>query len=144
MSSGVFAANQALVAVALKYDQVKKAAPDGAGQGLRLSAAADQQDRRREWHSDRGKCTVDGTTLTPLDQGTSAADLGTTQALRKALVANKNLSLNGQNVKIITQDGVVTLRGPVALEAERPLIVALAKQSAGLDRVHDQLDIVAH
>ena len=79
-----------------------------------------------------------------MDQGTSAADLGTTQALRKALVANKNLSLNGQNVKIITQDGVVTLRGPVALEAERPLIVALAKQSAGLDRVHDQLDIVAH
>jgi len=83
----------------------------------------------------------DGTTLTPVDQGSSDADLGTTQAIRRDLVADKRLSTNGQNVKIITKDGVVTLRGPVASEAERALIVAQAVKTAGRDRVRDQLDI---
>lgn len=86
----------------------------------------------------------DGSTMTPLDQGTSDADMGTTQAIRKDLMADKNLSLNGQNVKIITKDGVVTLRGPVASEAERGLIVAQAKKTAGMDRVRDQLEIASH
>ena len=54
------------------------------------------------------------TSITPLDQGNDPADLDTTQAIRKALMADSELSTNAKNVKIITNQGVVTLRGPVS------------------------------
>ena len=55
----------------------------------------------------------DGTTLTPGDQSESKADLALTQRIRQAIVADDSLSTTAHNVKIITSDGVVTLRGPV-------------------------------
>lgn len=85
----------------------------------------------------------DGTTLTPLDQGTSEQDLAITQAVRKAVVANKDLSVNAQNVKIIAKDGTVTLRGPVASEAERQAIVEMAKQVPDVHTVVNKLEIAS-
>lgn len=81
-----------------------------------------------------------GSAPTPMDQGTSPADMRVTQSLRQALTANDGLSLNGQNVKIITRDGVVTLRGPVKDAREKAAIVAMAKATAGVKRVEDQLE----
>jgi osmotically-inducible protein OsmY len=43
-------------------------------------------------------------------------------------------------VKIITRDGVVTLRGPVKDAREKATIVAMAKATAGVKRVDDQLE----
>ena len=54
-----------------------------------------------------------GATLTSGDQSESKADLTTTQKIRQAVMADKSLSMTAHNVKIITVDGVVTLRGPV-------------------------------
>jgi len=54
-----------------------------------------------------------GDTLTPGDQSNTKADLTLTQQIRKALMADKSLSTNAKNIKIITANGVVTLRGPV-------------------------------
>ena len=53
----------------------------------------------------------DEATLTPLDQGTSKADVNTTAEIRKRIVARKSMSVNATNVKIITLHGRVTLRG---------------------------------
>jgi osmotically-inducible protein OsmY len=82
-----------------------------------------------------------GEPLTPIDQGTSDADVRITQEIRKAVVEDDALSVNGENVKIITVDGVVTLRGPVANAQERASIEAKAKGVAGVTRVDNQLEI---
>ena len=82
-------------------------------------------------------------TLTPLDQSEKVSDLEVTQRIRKALVRDKTLSTNAKNVKIITVDGEVTLRGPVKSETERTKIVARAKRIAGAHKVDDQLEIEA-
>ena len=68
---------------------------------------ADADNTRRNAH-DR-----EGNSLTPADQGTSKGDSDTTQSIRRQLIAQETLSINARNVKIITTDGRVTLRGPV-------------------------------
>jgi osmotically-inducible protein OsmY len=81
-------------------------------------------------------------TLTPGDQGNSPTDRATTQNIRKALVSGPtDYSTTAQNIKIITIDGRVTLRGPVKSAVEKAGIVALAKNIAGDANVDDQLEI---
>jgi hyperosmotically inducible periplasmic protein len=79
--------------------------------------------------------------LTPMDQGNSEPDLSTTQMIRKAIIDDEALSAEAKNVKIITNGGVVTLRGPVDSEAERGKIELMARTILGSDRVVDQIDI---
>ena len=80
-------------------------------------------------------------TKTPTDQSETDADRAITQALRQNIVADSSLSANAKNVKIITVDGTVTLRGPVKSEKEKAYIVAQAEQIGGVKRVDDQLEI---
>lgn len=80
-------------------------------------------------------------TKTPTDQAENEADRAITQAIRQNIVADSSLSINAKNVKIITVDGAVTLRGPVKSEKEKADIVARAQQVAGVTRVDDQLEI---
>ncbi len=82
-----------------------------------------------------------GDTLSPLDQGTSESDVTITQQIRQSVVADDQLSMNAKNVKIITIDGMVTLRGPVKSAGEKNAIVATAKQTAGVVKVDDQLEV---
>lgn len=83
----------------------------------------------------------DDATLTPEDQGGSAADREVTANVRKAIVADDSLSTNAHNVKIITNNGVVTLRGPVKSAAEKEVIAAKAQKTGGVKRVDNQLEI---
>jgi osmotically-inducible protein OsmY len=84
-------------------------------------------------------------TLTPGDQSNTPADRELTQKIRKALVMDiSGFSTAARNVKIITVDGKVTLRGPVKTDAEKIGIVALARQMAGEGNVDDQLEIKAN
>ena len=85
-----------------------------------------------------------GATLTPGDQSESKADLDLTQRVRQAVVADDSLSTNAHNVKIITSNGVVTLRGPVNSTKEKANIDAKAQQIAGATKVDSQLEIVAN
>jgi hyperosmotically inducible periplasmic protein len=82
-------------------------------------------------------------TLTPIDQGGSESDRSITQQIRQAVVADDDLSMNAKNVKIITVDGVVTLRGPVKSAAEKAKLASVSKKTAGVKRVDDQLEIEA-
>jgi hyperosmotically inducible periplasmic protein len=84
-----------------------------------------------------------GETKTPGDQSESEADRTITQNIRKALTADDSLSVNAQNVKIITNDGTVTLRGPVKSEKEKADIEAKAKQVAGVKSVDNQLEVAS-
>ncbi len=80
-------------------------------------------------------------TLTPLDQGTSKADVSTTAQIRKGIIAEKNMSVNARNVKIITNQGRVTLRGPVNTSEEKRLIGEIADRIARSENVDNQLEV---
>jgi hyperosmotically inducible periplasmic protein len=82
-----------------------------------------------------------GVTLTPGDQSENEADRTLTQEIRKAVVADDSLSTMAKNIKIITVDGVVTLRGPVQSPQEREAIQMKAQQLAGIDRIDNQLEV---
>jgi hyperosmotically inducible protein len=79
--------------------------------------------------------------LTPMDQGPSAADRKITQRIRQAVMRDNTLSFTAKNVKIITINGKVTLRGAVKTEAERAAIEVEARGVAGGDHVESQLEI---
>lgn len=84
----------------------------------------------------------DGSTLTPADQGGSTADVETTARIRKAILARDGLSVNAQNVKIITRDSHVTLRGPVKSAGEKNLIGEIAAAEAGgAAKVDNQIEV---
>ncbi len=82
----------------------------------------------------------DDQTLTPMDQSNSKADINITQAIRKAIMKQK-LSTNAKNIKVITQDGEVTLRGPVNSKTEVVKIVTLAKAVPGIKTLNNQLEV---
>ncbi len=83
----------------------------------------------------------DNRTLTPLNQGNSTADIATTAQIRKEIIAGKNMSVNARNVKIITNDGQITLRGPVNTAEEKRLIGEIAERSPHSGKVDNQLEI---
>ena len=92
-------------------------------------------------NSGRNVRDADGATKTPGDQSESEADRTITQDVRQAVTADDSISTNGKNVKIVTVDGTVTLRGPVKSEQEKTNIAAKAQQIAGVKKVDNQLEI---
>ena len=102
------------------------------------SAAAPDADNTARNERDRNNAT-----LTPGDQGNSPADREITQKVRKALMDSSGYSTTAKNVKIITINGKVTLRGPVMTDAEKMGIVTIAKGVAGEGNVDDQLEVKA-
>ena len=82
-------------------------------------------------------------TKTSGDQSENEADRTISQNIRQAILADQSVSTNGKNVKIITIDGTVTLRGPVKSEQEKTNIGAKAQQVAGVKRVDNQLEIAS-
>jgi hyperosmotically inducible protein len=92
----------------------------------------------------QNKADRSGDTLTPLDQGESAGDRETTQGIRKAVVGDDSLSFTAKNVKIITRDGRVTLRGPVNSTKERDAIGEIARRVAGGTQVDNQLQVTTN
>jgi sporulation protein YlmC with PRC-barrel domain len=83
----------------------------------------------------------DDRNLTPLDQGTSAADVDMTRRIRKEILDEKNFSVNARNVKVITINGRVTLRGPVGTEEEKRTIGEIAQRLAPGASVDNQLEV---
>lgn len=83
-------------------------------------------------------------TKTAGDQSENEADRKITQEVRKSIVDDDKLSTNAQNVKIITNDGQVTLRGPVKTQEEKKAIEGKAKQVAGVKNVENQLEIATN
>jgi Flp pilus assembly secretin CpaC len=82
-----------------------------------------------------------GETQTSGDQSNSSADLKTTQAIRQALMKDSELSATAKNIKVITANGHVTLRGPVKTAQEKSKIDQLAKSASGGAQIEDQLEI---
>jgi len=82
-----------------------------------------------------------GDQLNAGSQKNGKQDVAITRDIRRAIVADKNLSTYAHNVKVITQHGEVTLKGPVRSEEERKAVEAKAVEVAGHGRVANELTI---
>ena len=74
-------------------------------------------------------------------QKENGSDREITRKIRSALIDDKTLSTYAHNVKVIAQDGKVTLKGPVRTEDEKKAVEARATEVAGEGRVINQISI---
>lgn len=112
--------------------------PKTDGEAERRSANAE---RRPTEPDNSANNKGDTAAKTPLDQAENSADIRITADIRKAVLDDKSMSVNAQNVKIMTERGVVTLRGVVDSVAERAAIESKALAVAGVTRVDNQMEV---
>jgi hyperosmotically inducible protein len=74
-------------------------------------------------------------------QNNNRTDRDITQQIRQSVMSDKSLSTYAHNVKIISQNGMVTLKGPVRSEDEKASIEAKAAQIAGQGKVTNELEV---
>jgi len=74
-------------------------------------------------------------------QKENRSDRDITQQIRQSIVKDKSLSTDAHNVKVITQNGQVTLKGPVQSEDEKKAIKAKAAEVAGENKVSSELNV---
>jgi hyperosmotically inducible protein len=79
--------------------------------------------------------------MTAGEQSNAKGDVALTRKIRRAVVKDGSLSMLAHNVKIVTANGNVTLRGPVNSEAEKVAIARKAKAIAGAGNVDNQLEV---
>ena len=75
------------------------------------------------------------------DQTNAKTDRLTTASVRKAIVGDKNLSTYAHNIKIITHDGRVTLRGPVKSEEEKQQVLTDAASAVTTANISNELTV---
>ncbi len=76
-------------------------------------------------------------------QKNNVTDRQLAQQIRKAIVKDKSLSTYGHNIKVIAQNGAVTLKGPVKSEDEKQAIETKAAQIAGADKVTSEIQVAS-
>lgn len=74
-------------------------------------------------------------------QRENRSDRDIARDIRRSITQDKSLSTYAHNVKIISQNGMVTLKGPVRSEEEKSTIEAKATEVAGKDNVTSQLEV---
>ena len=74
-------------------------------------------------------------------QKENSSDRQLTAQIRRAIVKDKALSTTAHNVKIIAQNGSVTLKGPVKSEEEKQAIESKATEIAGTGKVNSELQV---
>ena len=79
--------------------------------------------------------------MTAQQQKMDPADRNITKQIRSSIYKDKSLSTYAHNIKIITQDGKVTLKGPVRSADDKASIAAKAIAVVGADNVTDQLEV---
>ncbi len=118
-------------------DQLKPS--NSAGKISEPAGAASSSDANAD-NTVENKRDRDDATLTPGDQGHSKADRQITAKIRRAITKDKQLSTTAKNIKIITVDGKVTLRGAVKTAEERSTIDSIVQQ-AGPSSLDNQLEV---
>jgi hyperosmotically inducible protein len=108
----------------ISYSQTQSAQPTADADNTKVNT----RDR------DEGSPTAD-------QQKESQSDREITRRIRQSVVKDESLSTYAHNVKIITQGGHVTLKGPVRSDIEKRTIEAKATEVAGQNKVTNELDI---
>jgi hyperosmotically inducible periplasmic protein len=79
--------------------------------------------------------------VTPQKQGNSKSDVTVLAEVRKSVMAQKELSMDAKNVKILYSKGLVTLRGPVDSDEEKAKVEELAKACSGVTAVKNMITV---
>jgi len=108
---------------------------------LSLAAFATDNEKAKPDNTATNERDRSSETQTSGDQSNSKDDVNTTAAIRRAVVKDDSLSATAKNVKIITANGTVTLRGPVKTDAEKAKIAKLAESAAGNAKINNQLEV---
>lgn len=74
-------------------------------------------------------------------QKSGRSDRDITQQIRSSIMHDKSMSTYAHNVKVITQNGQVTVKGPVRSEEEKKAIEEKAAEVAGADKVTSELEV---
>ena len=90
--------------------------------------------RSTKMNKDQSAPTADQQKMNPTDRAI-------TQKIRKAIHDDKSLSMYASNIKVISQDGKVTLRGPVHTEDEKSSLEAKAVTVAGQGNVTNEITV---
>lgn len=109
-----------------------------------LGAFASAQDASPQTLPDNTKMNQrDNQTTNPTadQQSNNLSDRDITQQIRQAVMSDKSLSIYAYNVKIIAQNGMVTLKGPVTSEEEKKTIEAKAANVVGAGKVTNELQV---
>ena len=108
---------------------------------LSLAAFATDNEKAKPDNTATNERDRSSETQTSGDQSNSKDDVNTTAAIRRAVVKDNSLSATAKNVKIVTANGTVTLRGPVKTDAEKAKIAKLAESAAGNAKINNQLEV---
>jgi hyperosmotically inducible protein len=92
-------------------------------------------------NSKMNQSTANNTTQTAQKQKNNKGDRDLTAQIRKSIVGDKALSTYAHNVKIITRNGTVTLKGPVRSDDEKAAVEKYATQAAGDGKVTNNLTV---
>jgi hyperosmotically inducible protein len=106
----------------------------GACQQVCAQQNASDNTKTNQGDGNKGATTAD-------QQKMNAADRNITKEIRSSIMKDKSLSTYAHNIKIVTQDGKVTLKGPVRSEEEKSSIESKAVAIAGANNVTDQLEV---
>jgi hyperosmotically inducible periplasmic protein len=106
-----------------------------------LAALAADNEKTKPDNTATNEHDRSGDTQTSGDQSNSPADLKITQAIRQALMKDSELSTTAKNIKIITANRQVTLRGAVKTAQEKAKVDQIARSAAGGAQIDDQLDV---
>lgn len=122
----------------------------GALLGVAPLSSADEAKRDPVGGADRARA-ADNTGVNKRDRETTEptadqqrnnrSDLELTRLIRRAVVTDKRLSIYAHNIKIIAQNGTVTLKGPVRTEEEKQLIEKKAVEIAGAAQLRNELEV---
>ena len=107
------------------------------------SAFAEDNSTPAADNSARNQRDRSGESQTSGDQSNSSPDIKTTAAIRRAIMHDDSLSMMAKNVKIVAENGAVTLRGPVKSAAEKAKIAELAQNAAQGAKIDNQLEVKA-
>ena len=121
---------------ALTIASVISVSPAVAQEGDMRQAPATDNTRLNKRDRDKAQPTAD-------QQKENLSDRDLTKQIRRALVKDKSLSTYAHNVKIISRDGKVTLKGPVRSEDEKQAIEAKAIEVAGQGNVTNDIHVAA-
>lgn len=106
---------------------------------LSLSAVAQDPSNSAQAPDNSGRNKAHAKTADQQKDNTSDREI--TRKIRASVVADKSLSTYAHNVKIIAQNGAVTLKGPVHSDEEKQAVASKAAEVVGQDKVTDQLTV---
>jgi len=99
------------------------------------SQTAPDNTKANQGDQDKSQPTAD-------QQKENRSDRDIAQQIRQSVIKDKSLSTYAHNVKIISQNGMVTLKGPVRSDDEKRAIETKAADIAGQDKVTSELQVV--